>query len=108
MHLFLGGDVQRLDEDTANQVGHSTDVAVLLLHCHQQLLDLQQNGFCLACVWAACVVHTLLLHATHFLPISNIHCHDLTVANVAFEFFKFVLTPARQHHLCTILLGQMM
>ena len=45
MHLFLGGDVQRLYEDTADQVGHSTDVAVLLLNCHQQLLDLRHNGF---------------------------------------------------------------
>ena len=45
MHLFLGGDVQGLNEDTADQVGHSTDVAVLLLHCHQHLLNLQRNGF---------------------------------------------------------------
>ena len=106
-HLFLGGDVQRLYEDIADQVGYSTDVAMLLLHSHQQLLDLQQNGFWLACVWAACVVQTLLLPATHFLPVSNVHRHDLTVANVAFELVKFVLTPTRQHHLCTILLGQM-
>lgn len=108
MHLFLGGDVQGLDEDTSDQVGYPTDVAVLLLHCHQQLLNLQHDGFWLACVWAACVVQTLLRHATHFLPVSNIHRHDLTAANVAFELIKLVLTPACQHHLCTILLGQLM